>query len=366
MHETHSLRRAFRARYAVAALAVPLALATLHFLRDPTPRILERRSRLVAWQASPAELIDGHWVQTVHLVAASGLEVDLTTKRPRADSAGLRDSAALGAGSGAALRPAPSAPVRRPLAVLLGGHRTGKDAVELIPDTHGTVVVALAYPFKGDPRLKGLEVVRKVPAIRRALLDTPSAVMLALDYLLMQPDVDPARVEAIGVSLGAPFIVVAGALDERISRVWVIHGSGESYTPLEHNMRRKIPFPASVVVAGIANVLIAGPRLAPEHWVGRIAPREFVMINALDDERLPRASVEKLYASARQPKSITWMPGRHVRARPEIVRELVNMVLARVRAEPAAAQQAAADEGQQRPRMNADRSRRRSKSLLRS
>ena len=191
-----------------------------------------------------------------------------------------------------------------------------------------------------------------MPAIRRALLDTPSAVMLALDYLLMQPDVDPARVEAIGVSLGAPFVVVAGALDRRISRVWVIHGSGESFTPLEHNMRRKIPFPASVAVAGLANVLIAGPRLAPEHWVGRIAPREFVMINALDDERLPRASVEKLYASAREPKSITWMPGRHVRARPEIVRELVDMVLARVRVEPSAAQQAAAgEEPQRRPRI---------------
>jgi len=192
------------------------------------------------------------------------------------------------------------------------------------------VVVALAYPFRGDPRLMGPGIVLKVPAIRAALLDTPPALMLALDYLLRQPYVDSTHVESVGVSLGAPFVVVAGALDQRVSRVWSIHGSGESYTPLEYNMRRKIPYPASVLVAGLANVIVGGPRLAPEKWVGRIAPREFVMINARDDERMPRASVEKLYASAGEPKSITWVGGQHVRARPEVVRGLVDMVLTRV------------------------------------
>jgi dienelactone hydrolase len=300
----------FRRRNVVAVVTTLLAVGALYLMRDPTARFMERRSRLVAWQASPVDTIDGHLVQTVHLSAASGLEVDLTVKRPPAGAAGQ--------------------PERGPLVVLLGGHRTGKDAVRLIPDTHGTVVVALAYPFRGDPRLKGPGVVLKVPAIRAALLDTPPALMLALDYLLQQPYVDPTHVESVGVSLGAPFVVIAGALDHRVSRVWVIHGSGESYTPLEHNMRRKIPFPASVLVAGLSNVIIGGPRLAPEKWVGRIAPREFVMINARDDERLPRASVEKLYTSAREPKSITWVDGQHVRARPEVVRGLVQMVLARV------------------------------------
>jgi dienelactone hydrolase len=300
----------FRRRNVVAFLATLLAVAVLYLMRDPTSRFMERRSRLVAWQASPVDTIDGHLVQTVHLTAASGLEVDLTVKRPPEADAGQPD--------------------RRPLLMLLGGHRTGKDAVRLIPDTRGTVVVALAYPFHGDPRLKGPGIVLKVPAIRAALLDTPPALMLALDYLLQQPYVDPTHVESVGVSLGTPFVVIASALDPRVSRVWVIHGSGDWYTPLEHNMRRKIPFPASVPVAGLSTLIVGGPRLAADKWVGRIAPREFVMINARDDERIPRASVEKLYASAREPKSITWVDGQHVRARPEVVRSLVELVLARV------------------------------------
>ena len=311
-HRARRRRPGGRVWYVLLLLLALCVAGTSYLLRDPTPRFVERRSHLVAASESPAEPIDGHSIRQVHLTAASGLEVDLLVKQPTEDSAARQPD------------------VRRPLIVLLGGHVTGRDAVKLIPETRGAVVASLSYPFKGDTRLKGLSILPKVPKIRGALLDTPPALMLALDYLLRQPDVDSTRVESIGVSLGAPFVVVAGALDPRVSRVWSIHGSGGSYTPLEYNMRRNIPFPASILVAGLSNVIIGWPRLAPEEWVARIAPREFVMINAEDDERLPRPSVERLYQSAREPKSITWVPGRHVRASPEVVRGLVEMVLARV------------------------------------
>jgi len=266
---------------------------------------------LVAIREDPAEVVEGHSVRSVRLRAASGLEVDLLLKRPLADS----------------VLPA----VKRPLAILLGGHNTGREAVKLIPDTRGTIVAALAYPYQGEHRVKGLAVLRYVPAIRNAVLDTPPAVLLALDYLLAQPGVDRARVEGVGVSLGAPFMIIAGALDRRITRVWAVHGSAGSYGPLELNMRRAIPFaPARAAVAGLAALLISGPRLDPERWAPHVSPRPFVMINARDDERMPRELVDRLYARARDPKAIIWVPGRHVRARAEIVRPLVDTVLTRV------------------------------------
>ena len=152
-----------------------------------------------------------------------------------------------------------------------------------------------------------------------------------LDYLLRQPWADTSRVEGVGVSLGAPFIIVAGALDPRFTRLWAIDGSGGSYAPLEYNMRRTIRFtPLRVAAARVADVAIAGPRQAPERWIARVAPRPFVMINARDDERLPRAWVERLFASAREPKELIWVPGPHVRAKPEIVKGFVDIVLDRM------------------------------------
>jgi len=301
---------------------VPLGVALLAFVavafRDPTSRFLDRHSHLAKVTVARAQVVDGHVVEFVRLGAASGLVVDLLIKSPLPD----HDIDA-------------SLPGRRPALLLLGGHVTGRDAVRLIPDTRGTVVAAMSYPYRGEHRLNGLQIVRHVPAIRGAVLDTPPAVMLALDYLASRSDVDPRRIEGVGVSLGAPFMVIAGALDPRLGRVWSIHGSAGSYGPLAANLERTIHFaPARAAVAALASLLISGPRLAPERWVGRIAPRAFVMLNARDDEQMPRPFVERLYESAGEPKSMIWVPGGHVRAKPEIVRPLIDTVLARVVAAP--------------------------------
>ncbi len=295
----------------VAALATfaILGAAAAYLLRDPLPHFLARRSAL-ATVAERAPVLDrGYEVREVRLTATSGLTVELTTRRSVEDSAR-----------------------RLPLVVILGGHHTGRDAVRLLGDTRGTLVAAVSYPFAGDPRPDAATFVRDIPAIRAAFLDTPPALMLSLDYLMRRPDVDTARVEAVGVSLGAPFVSIAGALDPRFTRVWVLHGSGGSFAPLEMSMRRTIPFaPARLAAAALANVIIAGPRLAPERWVPRIAPRPFVMVSAEGDERLPRAAVEALYRSAREPKSLIWMPGAHIHADTATIRQLADIVLARVR-----------------------------------
>jgi dienelactone hydrolase len=295
----------------LATLAT-LGAASAYLLRDPLPHFLARRSSLATVAQSAPSLEGGYEVRQLRLTATSGLAVELTTRRAVQDSTG-----------------------RLPLVVILGGHHTGRDAVRMLGDTRGTLVAALSYPFAGDPRPDAATFLREIPAIRAAFLDTPPALMLALDHLLRRENVDSGRVEAVGVSLGAPFVCIAGALDTRFTRVWVLHGSGGSFAPLEMSMRRTIPFaPLRFVAAALADVIIAGPRLAPERWVSRIAPRPFMMVSAEGDERLPRASVEALYRSAREPKSLIWMPGRHVHADSATIRQLADIVLARVRATP--------------------------------
>lgn len=310
----HDRRERSRRRAAVLTIAVLLGCLgaqAAYLLRDPLPYFLRRRSTLAHVVVGGETVEEGYGIQPVRLVASSGLAVDLTLKRALADSGR-----------------------RLPLVVVLGGHHTGRDAVRLLPDTRGALVAAMSYPFAGDPRPDAATFLREIPKIREAFLDTPPALMLALDYLRPRPDVDTTRVEAVGVSLGAPFVTIAGALDPRFTRVWAMHGSGGSYAPLEMNMRGTIPFaPLRAVAAGIADMIISGPRLAPERWVDRIAPRPFIMVNAEGDERLPRRSILQLYDRARQPKELVWLPGAHVRADTAVVRALAAVVLARIREE---------------------------------
>jgi dienelactone hydrolase len=292
----------------MATAAVSACAAVAWLVRDPRPWFDERRSRVVRVKEEP-EVTEGRYrLQAVRVTGASGLAVDLTWKRPVAD----RDR-------------------RMPVAIILGGHVMGAQAARKVGEAPGVMLAAVSYPFAGDPRPSRATFFRQIPAIRRAFLDTPPALMLAHDYLRSRADVDTTRVEAIGVSLGAPFVTIAGALDPRISRVWVLHGSGGSYAPLERSMKRTIGFaPLRAVAAAIANVIIAGPRLAPERWVASIAPRPFIMVNADNDELMPRASVQLLYDRAAQPKEIIWMPGTHIHGDAETIQRLVAIVLARV------------------------------------
>lgn len=312
MSRTHRRRRL--TLIALGILVTVGITGSVWLTRDPEPRMLERRSRLANVTEGPLVAEGDHELRDVKLRAASGLEVELTIKRPRS----------------------PTTPNgRRPLAVLLGGHRRGRSAVQFIADAGDMVVAALSYPYAGEPRPDALEFVRDIPSIRQAFLDTPPAIMLALDYLTAQPDVDPHWIELVGVSLGGPFVAIAGALDQRISRVWIVHGSAGSYGPLEVSMRREIPIPGvRHAAAGLSALIINGPNMAPERWVHRIAPRPFMMVNARDDERMPRELVERLFDRAKQPKRLVWLPGRHVRSSAAVLKPLVDTVVAMIASDP--------------------------------
>jgi len=172
--------------------------------------------------------------------------------------------------------------------------------------------------------------------VRRAAFATPTAIQLALDWLLAQPWVDTTRVEGVGASLGVPFMTVAAAHDARITRLWLVHGAGQHYRLLSHNTRPLIRSkPVRAVAKQAIFTYMAGRHFSPDVWVARVAPRPVVMINALEDERLPRTSILALYDAAREPKQLIWLPGKHVqRNRPDVVRALVATILTTIERTP--------------------------------
>jgi fermentation-respiration switch protein FrsA (DUF1100 family) len=281
-------------------------------LRDPTPRFDARRSAIESLREFPPTEDGTTREQEVHLVGTSGLGVEMAIRRPAADEPN---------------------PLRRPLFIVLGGAVRGKDAGKLIGDTRGAIFASIKYPYDGNLRATGaIEVLQQVPAIRRAFYDTPPAVQLALDYLLSRPDVDSTRIEMVGASFGAPFATIAAARDTRITRLWLAHGGGDSYALLEHNLQRDIPNATlRAPLAHLANVLISGPRFTPEAWIAQVAPRPVMMLNAAEDEQIPRRSVELLYAAAGDPKELVWLPGKHMQGnRPEVIEQLINAMVTRI------------------------------------
>jgi fermentation-respiration switch protein FrsA (DUF1100 family) len=186
--------------------------------------------------------------------------------------------------------------------------------VRLVGEPGGIAVVAVDYPYDGPDRVRGFwQGVRHAPAMRHALVDTPRALSQALDWILRQPWADPARIELVGVSLGVPFAAVAGAVDTRFTRVWLIQGAADNAAWLQASLERRISVGwLRRTAAWLLHRLAHGATFDTAGWVARIAPRPVVIVGALEDQRLPREQVTRLYAAAGKPRELLWVPGRHV------------------------------------------------------
>jgi hypothetical protein len=73
-----------------------------------------------------------------------------------------------------------------PAVLLLGGLRTGKDALWLLddlPESDGYVFVTLDYPYDGPTQMSTGEFLRKLGDIRESLWDGVAAMLLGYDFL---------------------------------------------------------------------------------------------------------------------------------------------------------------------------------------
>ena len=218
--------------------------------------------------------------------------------------------------------------VRRPVLIVLGGHRTGSDAVDLFGDVGDRVVVGVDYPYDGPEKVRGPgQLLKTLPLARQAMRDTVPAVSLALDWVLAQPWADADRVIIVGASLGVPFATTAAARDQRIRGALLVHGAADNRLWLEAQLARRIDtqalhYPLSVLLHWMAY----GPALDTRERIGAIAPRPVVIIGARNDERTPAGQTELLYELAGEPKRLRFTDGAHIEPdRREIIEALLRI-----------------------------------------
>lgn len=217
---------------------------------------------------------------------------------------------------------------RLPVLLVLGGHRTGSDAVGLFGNVGERAVVALDYPYDGPEKVKGIgPVLRTIPLARQAFLDTVPAVSLIIDWLLEQSWVDPDQVVIVGASLGVPFAATAAARDPRIRGAILVHGAADNRLWLQHQVSRRVDvellhYPSGTILYWLAY----GPVLNTPDRAAQVSPRPVLIIGAKNDERTPAGQTELLFEAANDPKKLRWTGGQHIQpGRNEVVSELLRI-----------------------------------------
>ena len=120
----------------------------------------------------------------------------------------------------------PRAPGRKPGVILVEDQASpSKRASQLV--TRGAVVLALTprglprqndhRPFSGDwlANTRAWLIGRNLPAMRAF------DILRSLDWLAARPDVDPASIRAMARDVAGVWLLMAAALDSRLTRIWI-------------------------------------------------------------------------------------------------------------------------------------------------
>jgi len=277
--------------------------------------------------------VDAHRDRDTWLASRHGQLTQATVETDQPGPGLLADRVQLRSDSGLVvtvrvLRPAvQSRPL--PVLLLLGGHQTGADAVDLFRSVENFIIVALDYPYDGPRRTRGfLQTASTIPAIRRAFLDAAPAISLTADWVLQQPWTEAERLALAGVSLGVPFAATAAARDRRFRLLLLVHGVASNEAWIRHDLARRADLgPLLAPAAMVLNWVVYGPLHDTATHVAEVAPRNVIIVGASADERSPPGQTEALFAAAGEPKKLLWTRGRHVQpGRREIIDELLAIV----------------------------------------
>lgn len=223
----------------------------------------------------------------------------------------------------------------RPWAVvMLGGIGTGDRAALLLPDSLAVDALALEWPMRSPRGLPWQGFLRRVPAMRHALLHAPAALAHGAEALRRERE--PVRVAVLGASLGTPVAVAALRLTEADALV-LVDGMADLEALFESETRRVLPHPwldAALAPPAAALAARLADALEPRHHAEAAERLPVLLVDAAAEERYPPSSVRALHAMLPHAERRTH-PGAHLRPEDgEQVRAIIQEVDGWLRALP--------------------------------
>ena len=141
----------------------------------------------------------------------------------------------------------------------------------------------------------------------------PLDIKGAVDYLRKRPDVNPERIGAQGISLGAASSIVAAAQTQTIKGVVAESAFKSVSSVIESSFENVVglpSFPFAPVSKFICELRLGADldEVVPAKVIGKISPRPVFLIDDLKDELLPGDSGKVLYNAAGEPKMLWHIP----------------------------------------------------------
>jgi fermentation-respiration switch protein FrsA (DUF1100 family) len=198
-------------------------------------------------------------------------------------------------------------------ATVLLSHGYGDNQIQMLPYADFLVrqgFSVLTYDMRNRGRSSG-------DAVTFGALEAPD-IISAVDYLMTRPDVDPNRIGAMGLSLGAAATILAAAGDSRIKAVLDDSSFSDVPAAIRSSFEHFIGLPSfplaplTVSIVRLRTGIDVG-RIRPSDVIARISPRPLLIVHCMDDKVAPPDNSERNFAAAKEPKQFWRIPsGGHV------------------------------------------------------
>ncbi len=154
-------------------------------------------------------------------------------------------------------------------------------------------------------------------------------VRRSVDLLASRPEIDPRKIGITGISLGGIVAATAAGREPRLSRAALVLTGGDLLTIIRHaretrelrGLIDRLPGPQKAKVQ--QSIEAVDPLRTADRLRDRALAGKVLMVNAGEDEVIPRACTEKLAAALGIEKQVVWLPGLgHYTAMSELPRVL--------------------------------------------
>jgi fermentation-respiration switch protein FrsA (DUF1100 family) len=157
-----------------------------------------------------------------------------------------------------------------------------------------------------------------------------------LDFLCSRMEVNPERIYAAGFSGGAAAAIYTAATDMRVKALVSVScpAKFDAISQFKNTdvwikgFRRIGLFRDPGFPPSIKDWTAEFEEMAPVKWVDKISPRPLLIIHGEEDELVSRDQAEDLFARAREPKELVWIPGgpHRLRTVPQVAGIIISWI----------------------------------------
>ncbi len=214
---------------------------------------------------------------------------------------------------------------------ILDGNEPLTELICSVLASRGVPALSFKLPYYGSRGLpQGPQALADDPKMFvNAIVQAGEDIRRTIDLLASRPEINPQRIGIAGISLGGIIAATAAGAEPRLCRAGLILAGGDlleiihhahETRPLSEMIRRLPPSERAELEAKLQAVdpLRFAPALRERARTGKV-----LMINAAEDEVIPRPCTEKLARALDLQDRITWLEGLgHYTAMAELPRAL--------------------------------------------